>query len=295
MSRPRISVIIPTLGRPELVVQALRDLEKQDTDSWQTLVIEQGERSREIEDYIARHSRFSYFFQQQPNTSRAKNLGVEKSSGSIIVFLDDDVRLPEDFLSHYERVLNKNKNVGAVAAKIKQPSDPLPVGKEGEVGKVSLYGRFTDNFGSSTKTRIQTVHGCSAYRREAFEKAGGFDGNFVGNAMREESDLSFRVRDAGYILVFDPENYFIHLKAPRGGTRAKTDRMDWYADFFHNDLYFFLKHGKIRWIPVFFISKIRPILACGFYYGKGRPKAIALPFRSYYAGYKTYKKSKVKS
>lgn len=291
MNNPLVSVVIPTLFRPGHTVQTLEDLLAQNYKNFEVIVVEQEKQSPEIVDFIKAHDNLHYSFLDEGNTPRAKNTGARQSKGEIIVFLDDDVRLPIDFITKYVKALD-DPSVGSVAAKILQPSDPLPVSKEGRVGRVTPFGHHIANFGSSAPTAVQSIHGCSAHKREAFEKAGGFDENFIGNAMREETDLSFRIRKAGYTLLFDPSNEFIHVKAPMGGTRQKVDRMDWYFDFFHNDFLFFLKNLKWRWMPVFFLSKIRPILACGFYYGKGRPKAVILPLRAYFAGYKTYRQEK---
>lgn len=291
IDEPFVSVIIPSLFRHLWLVRVVEDLLLQDFPRYEIIVVEQQEKTPEVEELAARYSdRLTYVFHEGVsfNAPYQKNVGAKRARGNFFLFLDDDSRVPSYFISQLV-ALFRDPEVGAIAPKILQPRDPLEPGQEGVVGRVSGYGSFVTNYSSDTATTVDTVHGCSMYRREAFEKAGGFDERFIGNAMREESDLSFRVRKSGYVLRFEPSVEFIHVKAPMGGTRAKTDRMEWYFDFFHNDALFFLKNLRWYWMPIFLLSKVRPILACGFYYGKARPRAIFLPFRAYFAAYKDFK------
>ncbi len=295
MSKPKVSVIIPTLMRAPYCVRTVEDLMDQDYANLEVIIVEQETSHDEVADLARRFmGKVFYHFEVKSTAPRNKNIGAKHATGELLYFLDDDCRLPEDFISKSVDALFSEEGVGAVSGKIIQPSEPLEVGPEGVVGKVSSYGSITTNYATSTRCYIDTAHGCSIYKREVFEKVGGFDENFDGNAMREETDFSMRVARAGYKLLFEPKIEFVHVKAPMGGTRRKQNRMEWYFDFFHNDLLFFLKNREWKWMPVFFASKARPILSCMFYYGKARPSAIALPFRAYYAGYKTYKKEQSK-
>lgn len=288
---PKVSVVIPTLFREKHCVLCVEDLMKQDYDNFEVIIVEQEVRHPEVMDLARRFpEKVSYYFGGEVSTMpRNRNIGVSHATGEIISFLDDDCRLPEDFLSKGVEAFLSEPGLGAVSPKIVQPREALEVAPEGFVGRVSSYGKVMPNYGSSTKAYTQMSHGCSFFLKQAFDEVGGFDELFVGNAMREESDFSMRIAKKGYKLLFEPRVEFIHVKAPMGGTRRKPDRMDWYFDFFHNDFLFFLKNLKWRWMPVFFLSKARPILACMFYYGKGKPRALALPFKAYFAGYKTYK------
>ncbi|MFC1640770.1 glycosyltransferase [Patescibacteria group bacterium] len=290
--QPLVTIVIPTLSRADYAINTLRDCLSQDYGLTEIVVVEQSKKSQELVEYCERHKdKIAYLFLEKPNTARAKNIGAKSGTGEIVVFLDDDISLPGDFISKYVAE-HADSSVGAVCSKILQPSDPLPAQNDGVVGRVKPYGSIIANYGSNKRTQVDTVHGCAAYKRSVLDQVGGFEESFIGNAMREESDLSMRVKKEGYLLVFDPSNEFTHIKAPTGGTRSKQDRLDWYYDFFHNDFLFFLRNRRRYWMPIFFISKLRPILACGWYYGKGRPRAVLLPLRAYYAGYKTYKRIK---
>ncbi|MDD3774315.1 MAG: glycosyltransferase, partial [Patescibacteria group bacterium] len=140
------------------------------------------------------------------------------------------------------------------------------------------------------KTEIDSCWGANmSMRRELIEKLGGFDNDIL--LIRDESDLSMRLRLAGFKIIFEPKAKIIHKTAPSGGTRFDK-RMDWYSKFFHDEIYFQLKFFSHRYLFNFYFRKLRPILACMFWYGKGHPRALILPFLAMRAGKRTYLKNK---
>jgi GT2 family glycosyltransferase len=57
-------------------------------------------------------------------------------------------------------------------------------------------------------------------RRSALLAVGGFDEQFVGSAINEESDFARRLLAGGYRIVTEPGVNVLHLRAPAGGCRV---------------------------------------------------------------------------
>jgi GT2 family glycosyltransferase len=77
-------------------------------------------------------------------------------------------------------------------------------------------------------------------RRAAIEDVGGFDEDFF--MFSEETDLCYRVRHAGWKVVFTPEAEFVHL----GGA---TTRLDWgpmFREQLRGHMRFLAKHRGLR-------------------------------------------------
>jgi GT2 family glycosyltransferase len=291
MHNPKVSVVIVTKLRESYCALCVEDLMTQNYENFEVIIIEQEVSHSSIAELAKRFAgKVSYYFVDGTNTlPYYKNIGASHATGEIILFLDDDCRVPEDFLSKAVKVFLSDPVLGGLSPKIIQPYVTLEKAPEGVVGQVSRYGKITANYGSDTATSIQVVHRCSFFLKKAFDEVAGFDSHFKGDATQEEADVSLRIAQKGYRFLFEPSLEFIHARATLNGGETNPHDTEFYFDFFHNDILFFLKNLKWQWMPIFFLSRIRPMIACMFYYGKAKPQALTLPFRAYVAGYKTHK------
>jgi len=263
-----ISVIIPTLHRKKSVVRLLESLFHQNLKNAEVVVVEQGDNNGK--EYLQFAKKYNiclrYFFSNERNTARAKNIGAREAKGRYFVFFDDDV------VVHKNVVTNLVKNfiddtIGCVAGRIITPGQKVEETNT-HVGRVSLLGNFTGGFSSTIRQDVDTPVGCNmAFPKEIFDRAGGFDEQFLG-AIREESDLSLRIKKLGFRVVFDPTAVVTHLREPEGGGRKTEGRLAWYFNFFNNETYFFLKHRPKILLPVFLLTRWEWAVRCMFGFGR---------------------------
>jgi hypothetical protein len=114
---PKVSVIIPTYNRANMVGKAIESVFKQTYPDWELLVVDDGSQDdtrRVITAYPDPPVR--YIFQDNGGTSKARNTGVKASTGEYIAFLDsDDLFLP-DKLGLQVAALDRNPHIGLVAS-----------------------------------------------------------------------------------------------------------------------------------------------------------------------------------
>ena len=285
------SLIIPTLERKEVVFNLACQLLTQAYENFEIIIIDQSRKENELIKKLAVGSgdKVRYYRLEKEGTCLAKNYGLKKARGEFIIFLDDDVEIEDkDFIKHH--IANYlDPAVGGVGGKVIDKNLKLNKEQGGPVCRVSKTGRVFPSTDSDEKQEINAPRGGNvSYRREILAAVGGFDERFIGNAMREETDLSLRVFRAGHKIIFEPKAVLVHLALKRGGSRKK-DRLDWYFDFFHNEMFFFLKHFPRRYLPILFFRKLRPIIACLVWYGRFKPKALITPFLGFRAGFRSYK------
>lgn len=277
-----LSVIVPTYNREEPLVRTLQSLLHQDYPDYEIIVVDQTPlHEPQTLKFLEQHQdRVEVVKLKKPNTSVAKNIGVRKAKGEIILFVDDDIKADANLLTqHFKNYADLG--VGGVAGRVFS-QDWIKGADLKPVGKVLPNGEIILNFFSNLKQEVDVVMGGNAsWRKEVFERVGGFDSNFIGNAMREEADLSLRIKAQGYKIVFEPQAIVYHFEHPTGGTRQK-DRREWYFDFFHNELLFFLKNLEQGDLWRFFWRMRRPILACMVWYGKLRPSWLLTPWQAFY-------------
>ncbi|WP_297070275.1 glycosyltransferase [Thermococcus sp.] len=97
--RPKVSIIIPTYNRSELLGRALDSVMSQGFDDFEVLVID-GARSQSTRELVRSYGdgRLRYVPQRGRGIANARNLGVLKARGKFIAFLDDDDRWRDDKL-----------------------------------------------------------------------------------------------------------------------------------------------------------------------------------------------------
>ena len=95
----RTSLIIPTLNRPADLARCLRSVGKLHQGFDEIIIIDQGDlkaTERIAGDYG--HLNVRLYHQPVRSLTQARNLGVEKATGELIFFVDDDVKLDERYV-----------------------------------------------------------------------------------------------------------------------------------------------------------------------------------------------------
>ncbi|HEY9848941.1 MAG TPA: hormogonium polysaccharide biosynthesis glycosyltransferase HpsN [Leptolyngbyaceae cyanobacterium] len=256
MNSPLISVIIPTYAREEPLRDTLSDIVQQDYPNFEVLVVDQTAKHQpETQAYLEELSaanKIKWFRVDWASLPGARNYGVRRSIGEIILFIDDDVKLSPGFLAAHARNFLENPDVGAVAGRV---LDRMKLA-ESEEGLTIEYlppealdpgiGWYYLNLVHTVKPQqVLTARGCNmSFRREIFDKHGlWFDERFRGSAVREESDFCLRFRKTGYKIWYDPEAYLVHLGEETGGCHdISTRTVKYQITFYHNHFLMGLKN-----------------------------------------------------
>ncbi len=169
-----------------------------------------------------------------------RNLALQLAHGEVILFLDVDARADGQLVELLRAELAE--------------SDIVAVGGQGiEVNIQNEYDEFRKRFfsqslGSRRLDPAPVLFGlCSAYRRDALSRIGGFDPEFRTNG--EDFDLSFRLKAAGSRLVYNPElKVYHHRHDDRESLLALVHRWFYWGGRAYQ------KNGRAYVIP--FVAKI---------------------------------------
>jgi GT2 family glycosyltransferase len=134
-----------------------------------------------------------------------RNVGAANTTADVILFLDDDGWYPDTNLGeHVRRAFAQDPNLAVLSMRIVDPE-----GGEGQQRHVPRAGRSDASRSSDVTTFLG---GACAIRRTAFEQVGGYaDDFFFGH---EESDLAWRLLDAGWRITYDAEATMCHPSVP---------------------------------------------------------------------------------
>lgn len=96
MSKPRVSVVIPTYNRQNLVVEAIESVLAQTYKNFEIIVVDDGSTDDTSGQIKAYAGRLTYHVQKNQGVAAARNAGIKLSQGEFICFLDsDDLWEPE--------------------------------------------------------------------------------------------------------------------------------------------------------------------------------------------------------
>jgi glycosyltransferase involved in cell wall biosynthesis len=200
---PRISVVIPTYQRRELVHAAITSLEHQRYDaSWEVVVVVDGSTDGTAESLHARDTPLSLRVVEQANQglSAARNAGAAMARGEYVLFLDDDMEADPCMLAEHDSAHRAGADVVCGAIPM-HPDTPATV--TAELTRLFVEGSAARFGGRVTEIAWnELVGGQMSLRRDVLTQLGGFDSDCFGV---EDWELGHRLARDGYRLVHNPK------------------------------------------------------------------------------------------
>ncbi len=111
---PKISVIIPTYNRAQVLSRALASVMKQSFDGYELIVVDDGstDNTQEILGTLRKISKFQVLQTENRGVSAARNIGVECAQAPWIAFLDsDDEWFPNKLEKQWAMIQNQSELV----------------------------------------------------------------------------------------------------------------------------------------------------------------------------------------
>jgi GT2 family glycosyltransferase len=252
MQPARVSVVLPTVDRPEAIYNLLRHLEHQTVAPLEIVVVDQSAAAdARLEAYAASNPRVRLHRIAERGLPNARNVGVGLARGDVLLFLDDD-SIPDPDLVRFHAERYADRDVSGVGGRVQGGYDS----GGSEVGRFRASdGKVIRNFGSTAGCEVEHLPGGNmSFRRDVFDRVGGFDKAYGGSAIGEETDFCLRARRAGFRFVFEPRASLEHLHLPTGGCRAPRFE-DWLYWHSHNSVLFVLRHARRAMLPLFFVKR----------------------------------------
>jgi len=121
-SDPFISVVIPTYGRETVLCDSINSILAQDYPAFELIVVDQTQQheptTQTLLDQLVEACKIQLYQVSWASLPAARNYAIERANGSILLFLDDDVELPEGFLRAHARAYEGRPEVGAIAGRV---------------------------------------------------------------------------------------------------------------------------------------------------------------------------------
>ena len=231
----KISAIIATVGRPELLRLCLDSLAKQTVPVAEAVVVHCGD--DEATEALTKEAGWSdagldvrYFHYPERNCAAQRNFAVTRASHDNLLLVDDDVEVDAHWTEELFKPIWADPRVGATMGSLSNQPMATPTffwriyrtllhGKEKGFEPGRLVGAALPNGFPITARELIPCEwiggGASAIRREAFESVGGFASFFSGSSPGEDLDLGYRL-SRSWKVYYVPAAKCVHHQAAAG-------------------------------------------------------------------------------
>jgi O-antigen biosynthesis protein len=231
---PRVSVIIPTRNRVDLLATCLRGVADTDYPDIEVIVVDNDsddpQTIRFLEDIQKRNTRVIRHAGEF-NYSRINNSAVDKATGDLLCLLNNDIEMTNDNWLSCMVAQALRADVGAVGAQLLYPDGQIQhagvvLGVGGGAAHAHRFLRPEEEGYFRRHALPQFVSAvtaaCLVVRRDRFVAAGGLDEANLPVAFNDV-DLCLKLNARGWQSLYEPRARLIHRESvSRGLDRDKA-------------------------------------------------------------------------
>ncbi|GAB5400446.1 MAG: hypothetical protein Aureis2KO_20310 [Aureisphaera sp.] len=129
MEESKVTIIIPTFNRSQTIGRTLQSIVNQSYENWECLVIDDGstdDTKAIVGGWLDKNDRIKWLVrpQDRPKGANAcRNLGIEKSTGNYVMFLDSDDTIAPTCFENRLRYLEENKTMDGLIFSTQEKSN----------------------------------------------------------------------------------------------------------------------------------------------------------------------------
>jgi glycosyltransferase involved in cell wall biosynthesis len=177
MNNPRVSIIVPTYNSSSTIRDCLDSIKKQTYDNVELIIVDNNSKdntkdiAKEFTDRV---------FNQGPERSAQRNLGVKEASGEYVLIIDSDMNLSPQVVEQCVNEFQKDASIKGLVI----PEESFGEGFWAQCKKLER----------SFYVGVPWMEAARAFSRVTYLSLGGYDESMVSG---EDWDLSQRVEKEG--------------------------------------------------------------------------------------------------
>lgn len=255
-----LSIVIVNYNTAKLLSNAIESIYKTTKRLSFEIIVSDNGSTDGSEEYIKGNYPDVIWISNNTNLGFAKsnNIGIEKAKGRYVILLNSDTVLMDDCLDLCIDYMDKHKNIGTLGCKVILPDGrldaackrgfPTPsaslykfLGLPKLFPKSRVFGQYNLTYLDENEiNEVDCLVGAfMMVRREVLNEVGLLDEDYF--MFGEDIDWCYRIKEAGWKIVYYPEAKIIHYKGGSGRS-LKTDYE------FHRAMYlFYNKHYRDKY------------------------------------------------
>lgn len=295
MHKVKTAVVILNWNGKKFLEQFLPSVVKYSSADAELIVADNDSKDDSI-DFLKAHYPSVKIIQNNENGGYAKgyNDALKQIDAEYYVLLNSDIEVAENWINPVIQLMDSDKSIAACQPKIRS------FFKKDEFEYAGAAGGYIDRYGYPfCKGRIfqhlekdlgqynevyeifWATGACMFVRAEIFHKLNGFDEFFF--AHMEEIDLCWRMKNAGFKLMYCPNSVIFHVG---GGTLPKNNPRKTFLNFRNNLILLYKNLTTKRVYVVFFIRLFLDFIAALKFLAEGHFRDCLAVIKAYYHFYR---------
>ena len=212
-----LSVIIATRNRCDSLgrlLQSLQETRNASGISYEVLVVDNAstdETAKNLELVSRKWPLLHPFYEGRQGKNFALNTGIREATGEVLCFMDDDIVLDPGWLEEFVRDY-QTSGYDALQPRVLPGKDPS--GKSAATEYLYRYNIPVIDYGDSMRDVRGLTGVIMSFRRKVLEKIDGFDERLPASGYEGDTDLSRRIRGAGFSIGYTPHVVAYHELDP---------------------------------------------------------------------------------
>jgi len=196
----------------ECLMWILNALKKRKRESYEILIVDDSSKyplSIPVQAFLKRNKIKHFKKKKNAGISEVRNTALDLTTGEIIVFLDADSYVKEDYFKRVEESFREFKNSGMVFGK-REPWKDKPFKRFRELKYRYKSGKYQEKQKKEFTLKNSDFYLVSgqnmAIKREVIRKIG----YFIPNSGCEDIEMQYLIMHAGFSTLYDPELIIFH-------------------------------------------------------------------------------------
>jgi GT2 family glycosyltransferase len=245
MAQIDLSIIIVSYNTRDFLAECLESIQKNASDelSYEVIVVDNSSTDDSVA-FLKQHFPDVQLIASPENLgfSKANNLGVAKSKGRYVLFLNPDTVIYKGTLEHMVKFMDVTKDAGAATCYLEMSNGklddathrgfPTPWNSFSHFSGLSkifpntkVFGGYNLGWQDLKKTHdIDALAGAfMLVRREAGDEVGWWDERYF--FYGEDLDFCYQLKKKGWKIYFVPDVKILHYKGVSGGIKKHSQHL----------------------------------------------------------------------